>query len=477
MGKQLQTRKNRSPETIGLVDKLAYAGGDFGSNMSFGLKSYLTVFWTQYMGMDTYVMSALLILVQVWDAINDPLIGGIIDNDRRRYKRNKFLVYISVGSIGLTFAGALCFIPMPGAPAIVKNILFIVGYILWDAFYTIANVPYGAMLPLITDNSVERAELSTFRSIGGTVGSVLCMVLIPVLVYDSGNELRGEMIFFLALILGVIGLLAFQFTVRKTKIRVNTTVAAADAPKFHFFSALKNFVRNRALVGISLAVALQYISLYGATTAVTSMFQSYFKNAQVSGFVGMIPYLGVFAAAPFVHQMVEKFGKKESIVAASGITMATFFVMLFVPITPDMNGLIIYTLLQVPYAFGLGINWCLSMAMVADAIDYNEWKFGVRDDATNYAIQSFFRKLIQGIAPSLGLIIATRLGYNASLGAQQTMETAMHMRYLVPIIYFGGTICEFIFLAFVYNLDKKTLATMEKELENRRMNQGAADEN
>ena len=99
MGKQLQTRKNRSPETIGLVDKLAYAGGDFGSNMSFGLKSYLTVFWTQYMGMDTYVMSALLILVQVWDAINDPLIGGIIDNDRRRYKRNKFLVYISVGYI------------------------------------------------------------------------------------------------------------------------------------------------------------------------------------------------------------------------------------------------------------------------------------------------------------------------------------------------------------------------------------------
>ena len=75
---------------FGMRDKLAYAAGDFGCNMSFALKSYLTIFWTQYMGIDEILMASLLLLVQVWDAINDPVIGAMIDADKRQYKRNKF---------------------------------------------------------------------------------------------------------------------------------------------------------------------------------------------------------------------------------------------------------------------------------------------------------------------------------------------------------------------------------------------------
>ena len=115
---------------FGMRDKLAYAAGDFGCNMSFALKSYLTIFWTQYMGIDEILMASLLLLVQVWDAINDPVIGAMIDADKRQYKRNKFLTYIWLGSIGLIIAGAACFIPWKSAPAMVKNILFVAGYIL-----------------------------------------------------------------------------------------------------------------------------------------------------------------------------------------------------------------------------------------------------------------------------------------------------------------------------------------------------------
>lgn len=74
-------------------DSIAYAAGDFGGNMSFALKSTMAIFWTQFMQLDLYY-AALLVVVQVWDAINDPLIGSIIDADRRQYKRNKFLQYI-----------------------------------------------------------------------------------------------------------------------------------------------------------------------------------------------------------------------------------------------------------------------------------------------------------------------------------------------------------------------------------------------
>lgn len=105
---------------FGFRDVLAYGLGDFGCNMSFALKGTLTIFWTQYMGIDSILMASLLLLVQVWDAINDPVIGAMVDADKRQYKRNKFLAYIWAGSVGLLVAGALCFVPWTGAPYVVK---------------------------------------------------------------------------------------------------------------------------------------------------------------------------------------------------------------------------------------------------------------------------------------------------------------------------------------------------------------------
>ena len=86
---------------FGIRDKLAYAAGDLGCNMSFALKSTVQIFWTQYMGVSLEAMAVLMMIVQVWDAINDPLIGSLVDADKKTYKRNKFLQYIFVGSIGL----------------------------------------------------------------------------------------------------------------------------------------------------------------------------------------------------------------------------------------------------------------------------------------------------------------------------------------------------------------------------------------
>ena len=140
MGKKV-TLDERGYRKFSMRDNIAYAMGDFGCNMSFALKGTLIIFWTQFMGMDSMLYAALLLVVQAWDAINDPLIGSIIDADKRKYKRNKFLAYIYAGSIGLVVAGALCFVPLPNAPAMAKNIIFIAGYVIWDAFYTVANVP------------------------------------------------------------------------------------------------------------------------------------------------------------------------------------------------------------------------------------------------------------------------------------------------------------------------------------------------
>ena len=109
---------------FGIRDSLAYAAGDFGCNMSFALKGTMAIFWTQFMQMPSVLYAGLLILVQVWDAINDPLIGSIIDNDKReKYKRGKFLAYVWLGSVGLLVAGSACFIPwFKGATNVIKAI-------------------------------------------------------------------------------------------------------------------------------------------------------------------------------------------------------------------------------------------------------------------------------------------------------------------------------------------------------------------
>ena len=146
---------------FGMRDKLAYAAGDLGCNMSFALKSTVQTFWLVFMMIETGLLSALLLVVQIWDAVNDPLIGTLIDNDRRKYKMGKFKTYIFIGACGLLVGGAAVFLPFPNAPVVVKAMLFIVGYIIWDAFYTVANVPYGSMLSVVTEDVGERAQLST----------------------------------------------------------------------------------------------------------------------------------------------------------------------------------------------------------------------------------------------------------------------------------------------------------------------------
>lgn len=454
---------------FGFRDVLAYGLGDFGCNMSFALKGTLTIFWTQFMGIDSILMASLLLLVQVWDAINDPVIGAMVDADKHKYKRGKFLAYIWAGSVGLLVAGALCFVPWTGAPYVVKCILFVAGYIIWDAFYTVANVPYGSMLSLITSDPVERAKLSTGRSVGSMAGSMSCQIILPFLIYDASNELRGERIFFIALIMGVLGFIAFQYMIRNTVVRVDTRVnLKEDAPKFNPLKATGHFLRNRAAVGATLAPVGLFIGMYGASTAQQIMFQAYFKNAQISGLVAMSSYVGLFLFIPFVGKIVTKFGKKEAITAGACVSVLAYVLMLVLPITPDGKGLAMFIACQLLNAVGGGIGQCISWSLMADAMDYEEWKFGTRNEGTTYALHSFFRKLAQGIGPSLGLALATWLGYDALMKANQTIEVATNMRYLTAAMYLFSAVIQLISFGVIYNLDKKTLAQMENDLGKRR---------
>ena len=457
---------------FGIRDKLAYAAGDLGCNMSFALKGTVSIFWTQYMQVSLEAMAILMLIVQVWDAINDPVIGSMVDADKKQYKRNKFLQYIWVGSLGLLVAGAAMFLPFPNAPMVLKYVLFVVGYIMWDAFYTIANVPYGSLLSLISTDPAERASLSVFRSVGSMAGNMVPPMILPFLIYDSNNNLKGQVVFFAALIMGVVGFISFQFMIKNTVIRVDTDVKCneEETPKFNIIKAFGSFFRNRAAVGATLAPVGMFIGMYGAQYANTAMYQSYFHNAQISGIMGLISYIPMFFFMPFASKIAMKVGKKEGSAIGAAISLIGYALLLILPITPDGKGLAIYVLCQLINSLGMGIYSTVSWAMMGDAIDYNEWKNGTREEGTVYAMHSFFRKLAQGAGPSLVLVIMVWLGYVEENQGSQTFEVATNMRYLVAALYLVAAIFMFVGLVLVYNLDKKTTLQMKKELEERHAN-------
>ena len=511
---------------FGIRDKLAYAAGDAGCNLSFGLKSTVQTFWLVFMMLETGLFSLLLLLVQAWDAVNDPIIGSLIDNDKRRYKLGKYKTYILIGATGLLVGGAAVFLPFPNANTVVKAMLFIVGYVIWDAAYTMANVPYGTMLNIVTENNEERASLSVFRSIGGAVGVMIPGMILPMLIwnkvtfdpqnptwfldkieipegaesafapenflknpltgeaYQAGDKvlspltggqievLMGEKVFWAALIMGVLAFVFFIFMIKNITIRGNEYAEMnQEGEKVNLIKSFGTFMKNRPAVGCTIAAMGMFLGMQSATTANTIMFATHFGQASLSGLVMMVGFLPMFIFMPFATNLVKKYGKKEVASIGSIAGLIGGAILCVFPLCPFNIQLIVYMIGLIFFGLGMGFYNCVSWAMMGDAIDYQEWKFGKREESVVYALHSFFRKLAQGVGPAAVIAImgTPLIGYVSSLGTiGQSAETAGRLCWLVAGLYMFSAVCQFIGVALVYNIDSKTLAQMQSELSARK---------
>ena len=308
------------------------------------------------------------------------------------------------------------------------------------------------------------------------------MVILPFIIYEAdGKTLNGFNVFIAALFMGVLGFLCFQFMIKNTTVRVDTEIALKkEQPKFNVWKALHNFIRNRPAVGATLAAMGMFVGMQGAATAVSVVFQIYYGNAKISGIVQLFSMIPIIFFTPLARKMVMKYGKKElSVVGAicSIIGGAGLFIII-----PDNTGLdlAIYIVCQLIYSLGLGIYSTVSWAMMGDAIDYNEWKTGKREEGVVYSLHSFFRKLAQGVGPAVALVIMGTLGYvNNDINeageafinvAKLSFDVAINMRWLVALLFIVAAAMQFVGLGLIYNLDKKALNRMNAELEKRRNN-------
>lgn len=444
---------------FGMRDKVGYALGDTGCNLSFSLiGSYMYPFYTQYMILPGKVYSIGILLLKIWDAINDPLMGTIIDR-RRIGSGSKFKPWINIGSYGLIISAALFFLPFPGVNNVIKTVLFLGSYLVWDLCYTLVNVPYGAMNSTITADPTQRTQLSVFRSIGAGVGALMCMAL-PYIVYDKEDNLLGGRFFPIALIMGVMAYFCFLGVRKLTTERV---APVEVDEKVSYVTAMKAFLKNRPLLGLGFA-SFAYIVFFTSTsqTANNLVFQCYFHRTDLMMIGTIVSYLPMVIGIFFGTKLCTRYGKRIAAGAPFIVSVAAAAAMLFVPISPDSVWLWVagFTVINL----GSGIFTIVMWAMVSDCIDYQQYKTGVREEGSVYAVYSLFRKLAQGIGASFVAIVMEKAGYNGALGADQLPETALAIKNATVVLFLVGSVLVAASLLFIYNLGKKEVNEVTEAL-------------
>ena len=169
---------------------LGYAMGDLGGCMTFALMgSFLTPYYTEVAGLSTGAVAAIFLIIRIWDAINDPMMGTIMDKvfSKTHNKKGKFRPWMLRSTPLLLITSILMFTAPTYANGMAKAVVTFVVYLLYEASYTMFNIPYGSLLSAMSNTDGERASLSSARGFGSLIGNVVPLMIFP-LIIDATTE-------------------------------------------------------------------------------------------------------------------------------------------------------------------------------------------------------------------------------------------------------------------------------------------------
>lgn len=451
---------NNSKKPVGMKDYFGYAMGDFGCNMCFALiTNYMMLFYTQYIGVSLGDWAWIIIVGKVWDAINDVIIGNMVDN-MQISKKSKFKPWIVMGGAALIVCTTLTFLPLVEASYRFKVFYCLMAYCIWSVAYTLANVPYGALHSSITDEPDKRTNLSTFRSIGAGLAQAPLMLL-PLIVYDDNNDLKGKTMFWIALFCSVIGFVGFLLV----KFLVTERVAVEKKnEKANYLATIKSFFTNIPMVALTIVSFVQVVCFMSMQSVNNIIFQSYFHNTKILTVVNIVAYLPMVLIMPFIGKITRKIGKKKFIVLSSAISTVAGVVVLLLPLDPAAKSSVPLWIagLMLLY-FSNAVFNVIVWAMVVDCIDWQYAKTGKRDEGSTYALYSFFRKLAQGAGSAISALALAACGYVEELGAAQSAETALNVKNMYLIVMTVGVLISVIVMQFVYKAPKESSAVSTAE--------------
>lgn len=447
-----------------VLEKVGYSLGDMASNLYFQtFILFLPIFYTDVFGISASAMGTMMLVTRILDAITDPIMGLVADRTNTRW--GKFRPYVISMAIPLAVAGVLTFT----APELTVTGMLIYAYatyILLTLCYTMLNVPYAALMGVITPNSRERMEVSSFRFVAAFIGQVIVGAFTLTLVQQLGvgNEALGWQL--TLAIFGVLAVALFAGTFFLTKERVQPVFSQSNRIK----DDLRDLFKNKPWVLVALATVFQltYIVMRGSSTAyyfryVVDSPELVFLGVTWSGYetltslfftVGTVAtVVGAILTSQFTKILDKKFIYSGFLIASASFSTGFFFL--------DADSLLPMYLLNILVSFFFGSVSVLQWAIYTDTADFGDWKFGRRATALIMAASLFALKL--GLTFG-GAFTGWLLQYHGFAPlVQQSDEALFGIRMLMswyPAIFgiAGGVIMLF------YPLTDAKLVSIEAEL-------------
>jgi GPH family glycoside/pentoside/hexuronide:cation symporter len=444
-------------QKVPFKEKIAYGLGDAGCNFVWTtVGSFLTYYYTNSVGMAAAAVGTLMILTRLLDGVSDLIMGALIDKTHTRWGKARPWVGFTAPLMAL---GLILLFHVPGGLSDTGKIAYAsVTYILMAVvIYTACNLAYCTLLSLIAPDPQDRTTLSSVRFF-------LTMCAVLVIVYATMPLVNAIGWTGMSVVFGIVGCLLLLVTFFFTKERTGGESSdGKEVEKIPTREAFKYLFKNKYFI----FAALLFIINYAAMNLTNGMGIYYVTeilgNEGAYGTVTAMGFIPSLIGLPFFPKLVEKFGKWKCMMVGYVLQIIGLVIVLLFPtnLTILVIGLFIKGIGMVPHSAGL-------FAMVADVVDYGDWKFGKRVEAMTYSCTSFGMKVGTGLgSAAVGWGIALG-GYDGTAAVQtQSALTAIQALYTwVPIIMIAAGL---IVLA-MSNLDKM-LPQIQKELAERNANQ------
>lgn len=470
----------------GLSEKIGYGFGDMSSSMFWKIFSYyLPFFYSNIFGLSLAHAGTLVLVTKLYDAVSDPVMGLIADRTNTRW--GKYRPYLLWIAIPFAVAGVLAFFTPQTDNYTFKHVYAYVTYILMMTVYTAINVPYGAMLGVMTDDSREKSVFSSFRMFFAFIGSFIAMGSFEPLLKlrqsivgtlpaewtlaDSTPADWTIAVSVIGIVCAVLFILSFVMTRERVTeaemVRKTVKENSDETAKTSVAEDLKALVANGPwwmLLGGGIAILL-FNCVRGGAAA--------YYFADVLG-TNAIFTLALFLTVGEISQLVgvvvtvpvsEKIGKKATFLLVLVAVTVLSIIVAFLPETPA--GMWALLVSQILICIAIGINSPLLWSMFADVADYSELKNGRASTGLIFSSSSMAQKFGAAFGSAIVLWVLMAFGYDNSKGAVQTPEALATIKALISWIPAIGSAAG-IAIMLGYPLTDKKMSEIRQELSKKR---------
>jgi len=423
------------------TERASYSLFFFGQNVFYGLVAINMQTFFSDTGITVASIAAILLVTKLWDAVNDPLIGMLID--RSRFKKGRFLPWMKI-SVPAIAVSSLFFFFLPSAGgAVLKTIWAIVAYAAWDMSYTFCDVPIFVLPTSMTDNIKERGQMLTMGRFIAILGVTASAMAIPMLQSRIGWVGCG----ILFTVIGTVTMIPLLF---KGKERVIVQPDKAVSVK----QMVKYVAGNRYLLIFYLAVFVigttffsQYIQIYLARHC--------FGNQDVASLIAlisMVPLLLIGGILPSVTRKIDKYKLYITTnICAAGIGIILYFV--------GYGSLTVFYVLLFIQSVFTGANNILMFTFTPDCLEYGTYHTGERAEGVAASVQTFFSKLTGSISGPIAMLILAGFGFVSGEDAVQPQGVTDGIWMLYTLLPACGLILAIILLRF-YRLRDRDVQVM-----------------